>query len=355
MRKIVIVCLMLLLGACSSETINPNSGSLIESINQDDYAVLIPFDSSPIRDYHGTYLGRPDFMEVGSRLLDKSKAYFDPKDYYLSEGQILTPTLLGNLVKRESSDNPYGLNPPSGSLFPSGNGEVTLLDAVIVADIVETDFYQGDSANPQLAGISFAIILNQTHTLEDGAQISITTDRLYTYGSDMGRKLERYIRTLTDLEDMPLYITLYSTESMDSTLPGHFMGEGYFDGRSGQFSDNTENWALFPSSQASLQDPVIDASFLIFRRDVQDFIPEAIGIIGEGRYVENDLDFLRLTLTIQAKTFTEVHALIQYVASLLEGFEQKNYVMIVKINSISETLALIQRDLAGNITVIEPY
>lgn len=355
MRKIVLLCLILLLGACSSETLNPNAGSLIESINQNDYAVLIPFESSPIRDYHGTYLGRPDFMEVGSRLIDKSQTYFDPQDFYLSEGQVLTPTLLGKLVKRESSDNPYGLNPPSGSSFPTGEADITLPDAVIVADIVEIDFYQGDSANPSLAGISFAIILNQTHTLEDGAQVDVTTDRLTSYGSDMGRKLERYIRTLTDLEDIPLYITLYSTESMDSTLPGHFIGEGYFDGRSGQFSVNTENWVLFPSTQATIQDPVIDAAFLVFRGKIQDFIPEVIGVIGEGRYVENDLDFLRLTLTIQAKTYTEVHALIQYVAALLEGFEQKNYVMIVKINSISETLALIQRDLTGKITVIEPY
>lgn len=355
MKKIILCCLVVLLGACSSTPQNPLEGTLIESIEGNDYSVLIPFESSPVRSYHGTYLGKADFMEVGARLLEKAKTVFDPNDYYITEGQKLTPSYLGQLVRRESTDNPYGLNPPSGSNFKTGDGDVSVLDAVVVADVVETDFYQGSTSDPQLAGMALAIVLNQTLTQADGTQVDITDARLYEYGSDMGRKLERFIRTLTDLEDLPVYITLYSTQSIDDALPGHYLGEGYFDGRSGQFQSNTEVWTLFPSSDASALDAITDAAFLSFKSKIVDFIPEAIGIIGEGRYVDHKLDYLKLTLTIQAKTYTEVFALVQYVASLLEGFEQGNYAIIVKINSISETLALIQRNENGEISLIQPY
>lgn len=357
MRKYIpLLIILLLLTGCDATPEEPTEGgTLIESVNDNDYPVLIPFESSPVRQYHGTYLGRPDFMEVGSRSLEKSKAYFNPDDYFIGEGQILTSTLLGRLVRRESADNPYGLNPPSGSSFKTGEGDNAILDAVVVADVVETDFYQGSSASPQLAGMSLVIVLNQTLTDETGAQITITDDRLYEYGADMGRKLERFIRTLTDLEDIPVYITLFSTESADASLPGHFIGEGYFDGRSGQFSPNSEIWVLFPSTAATTMDPVVDSAFMVFRERIKDFIPESLGIIAEGRYVDGVCDFLRITVTIQAKTYTEVNSLIQYVAQLIQEFEQNEYDMIVKINSIDESLAFIQRDADGRITVIEPY
>lgn len=355
MKKLIVSLSLILLASCANTTPNPNEGNLIESLTQGDYSVLIPFESSPIRSYHGTYLGKADFMEVGARLLTKTKSVFDPSTYFISEGQVLTPTLLGQLVKRESSDNPYGLNPPSGSSFQTGLNDVSVLDAVVVADIVETDFYTGSSSNPQLSGLAFAIVLNDQLTQVDGSLVPVDSNRLYEYASDMGRKLERFIRTLADKEDLPVYIALYSTESLDSFLPGKFIGEGSFDGRSGQFSQNSESWALFPSSAASSLDPLTDASFSSFRSKIVDFIPETIGVIGEARYVKNELDFLRLTLSIQAKTYTEVFALAQYTASLLDGFEKGNYGIIVKINSIDETLVLIERDRSGNLSLISTY
>lgn len=355
MKKLLISLSILLLASCASSQTQPNEGNLIESLNQDDYAVLIPFESSPVRSYHGTYLGKADFMEVGARLLTKTKSVFDPKTYFISEGQVLTPSLLGQLVKRESSDNPYGLNPPSGSNFQTGINEVSVLDAVLVADVVETDFYTGSSMDPVLSGIAFAMVLNDQISQADGTLVPVDPQRLYEYASDMGRKLERFIRTLADMEDIPVYIALYSTESLDSYLPGKFIGEGTFDGRSGQFSQTSETWVMFPSSVASTLDPQTDASFSSFRSKIVDFIPETIGVIGEARYVNNDLDFLRLSLSIQAKTYTEVFALAQYTASLLEGFEKGNYGIIVKINSIDETLVLIERDRLGNLSLISPY
>lgn len=353
MRKILIfLSVMLLLSSCSAPDENKQDLNLIASTIQGDYSVLIPFQSSPVRAYHGTYLGKADFMEVGERLLEKSKAYYSPSTYFMSEGQLLDIEELSQLVKRESADNPYGLNPPSGSSFVSGVGDISINDAVVVADVVELNFYQGSSSNPELAGLAFAIILNDELTQADGSKVSVTQSRLYEYGSDMGRKLERFIRTLSNMESIPVYIALYSTESVDSALPGHYIGDGYFDGRSGQFKENDENWFLFPSTSASDFDPILDADFISFKEKIQNFVPEALGVIGFAHYVDNQLNELNLTIHIQVKTYAEIYALVQYVAYILSEFELDAYDIIVKIDSIYDTLALIQRDLSGNVTVI---
>lgn len=351
MKKIVILSLILFLVSCSSSN-NETDFNLINSLNEGEYSVLIPFDSSPVRAYHGTYLGRVDFNEVGERLSEKSKEYFSPEHYYLSEGQQLSIDELSQLVRRESSDNPYGLNPPSGSSFMTGVSNMSVLNAVAIADVVELDFYSGSSSDPKLSGLAFAIVLNDQLTQEDGTIVSVTQERLYEYGSDMGRKLERFVRTLTNMESIPVYIALYSTASMDSALPGIYIGDGYFDGRSGQFKTNDEAWYLFPSSSASAYDPLTDASFESFKSSIQNFVPESVGVIGHAHYVDETLNELKITIHLQAKTFVEIYALVQYSANLLKEFELGSYDIIVKVNSVFDTLALINKDSDGQISVI---
>ncbi len=348
-----LISLMLLLNACSSPSTNPDK-IILDNQKSGEYALVIPFDSSTIRQYHGLYLGKADLLEIGSRLEDKSKAHFDPKDYYLAEGQVLKTDELDLLLARESTDNPYGLNPPKGSNFNTGSGSTQVIDAVVIADIVELDFYQSVDGVMELQGLSFAIVLNQVLD-NQGVSASITESRLYEYGTDMGRKLERYIRTLVDMEDIPIYIGLYSTNTTDTVLPGHYFGEGYFIPRSGQFANIDEKWLLFPSVALTSLDNLRSSQFNGFRSNIVRFIPESLGVIAEGLYVNNKLVYLRMTITIQAKTYAEVHALTQYVIKLLDTFTQQDYDMIVRINTINETLALIEKTSNQKLSVIYTY
>lgn len=354
-KKLIITGIILLtvLSACSNPNVE-NDPTIIERVDNNEYSMILPFVASQIRQYHGTYLGRADFLEIGSRLEDKSKEYFDVDAYYLSEGQVISNTDLGKLVKRESTTNPYGLNPPSGSQFLVGTSDISVPDAVVVADIMEIDFHQQNGGEINLAGMSFAIVLNQSLDSDNGL-VTVSDQVLYDYGSNMGRKLDRYIRSLSDMEDMPLYITLYVTNPSDATLPGRFIADGYFTARGGQFTQNNEQWVLFPSAQATSLDAGLADKFNSLKTSITEFIPESIGVIGEARYVDNTTDFLRITLTIQAKTYSEIRGLTQYVTELLKNIDQRNYPIIVRINSISETLVLIQLSQDDELSVIYAY
>ena len=321
MRKILLCLFILLLTACSSEP-TVDQRVIIDQDEENEYSIILPFEASTIRQYHGTYLGRADFLEIGSRLEDKSKEYFSVNDYYLSEGQVISNSDLTKLVRRESTDNPYGLNPPAGSEFLVGTSDIAVLDAVVVADIMEIDFYQQSAGDYKLAGLSFAIVLNQS---------------------------------LSDMEDIPIYIGLYVTNPTDAVLPGRYIADGYFTTRGGQFKSNNEQWVLFPSTQASSLDASLADKFNNFKSSITTFIPESIGVVGEARYVDNKTNFLRITLTIQAKTYSEIRALTQYTTELLKDMDQRDFPIVVRINSISETYVLIELSEDNDLDIIYTY
>ena len=353
MRKILLCLFILLLTACSSEP-TVDQRVIIDQDEENEYSIILPFEASTIRQYHGTYLGRADFLEIGSRLEDKSKEYFSVNDYYLSEGQVISNSDLTKLVRRESTDNPYGLNPPAGSEFLVGTSDIAVLDAVVVADIMEIDFYQQSAGDYKLAGLSFAIVLNQSLSTPDGL-VTVSDEVLYDYGSNMGRKLDRYVRSLSDMEDIPIYIGLYVTNPTDAVLPGRYIADGYFTTRGGQFKKNNEQWVLIPSTQASSLDASLADKFNNFKSSITTFIPESIGVVGEARYVDNKTNFLRITLTIQAKTYSEIRALTQYTTELLKDMDQRDFPIVVRINSISETYVLIELSEDNDLDIIYTY
>lgn len=353
MKKILTGIIIVFLTACSS-SIEPGDNTIIEKNDRNEYSVILPFKASDIRQYHGTYLGRADFLEIGSRLEEKSKEYFDINEYYLSEGHVISNSDLSKLVRRESTDNPYGLNPPSGSQFLVGTSDISVTDAVVIADIMEIDFYQELNGSTSLAGMSFAIVLNQSLSSPNGL-VTVTDKVLYEYGSNMARKLDRYIRSLSDMEDMPIYIALYVTNPTDAVLPGRYIADGYFTARGGQINTNNEQWVLFPSTQAASLDAALTDKFNGFKSSITKFIPESIGVIGEARYVDNETNFLRITLSIQAKTYSEIRALTQYTTELLKEIDQRDYDIVVRINSISETLVLIELSKDDELDIIYTY
>jgi len=353
-KGILILCFILFLGGCGPIPDDETSISVLPTSNPGEYAIVVDFAFSPVRNYHGTYLGRYDMAEIGRRLEELSKKHFPVKDYYLQEGQVLTSSRLLSLVRRESDSNPQGLNPPSGSQFDIGNGRTFVEDAIVIADVVELNFLGSEQDGFPLLGMSLAIVLNQQQRIAPGSStmVSLSTERLYQYGSDVGRKLESYLRTLPNLQSIPIYIALYSNGSADATLPGHFIGDGYFMARSGQFNRRDEKWVLFPSNEASSLDSATTTAINGAKRVLQNMLPEVIGIVGKGRYVNEELNLLRISIHMSARTYTEIRVVTQMVVQLLDTFEQRNAHYIIEILSLSETFVIIERKPNENIPTV---
>lgn len=352
---IPILLIMLVLSGCSSKVDgeNQNNTTIISSI-AGEYPVAIDYEASSTRNYHGTYLGSYDLVEIGSKLIEKSKQHFDVKDYILQEGQIITNDRLSNLVMRESTENPAGLNPSSGSEFDIGDG-TKLLDPVLVADVVELNFLENSKDGLAVAGMSVAIVFNQIQRVETATSITmyeIQQDRLYQYATDVGRKLESYLRTLNQVGEIPIYIGLYSTKNVDAAVSGSYFGEGYFISRSGQFKSVNEKWLILPSNEVEEIDPITSTFFAGLKKSLQKFLPESVGVVGKGRYVDNKLEYLKIDIQLVGKTYMEIKATTQLAASILEGMENNTVQVVAKVISLGKVVAIIEKKKNQNKVVI---
>lgn len=350
MKRLVILAMVLGLVSCTA-TQPEAKVEVLEAANPGDYAVMVPFDASPTRYNHGIYLGKVDLMDVGGRLVEKSKAVFEVETHVLAEGNILSLTRVNALLNREATDNPYGLNPPKGSVFESGVGNLTIPDAILVADLLEINFYTGVPSDPKLAGISIALVFNATLEV-NGQAITITDEKLTDYATTAGRKLERYLRSLPDLETVPILIALYKTQKADATLPGIYFSQATFTAREGQFVDLNEEWVLFPSQAALQNDVQTSTAFNTYRNAVLAFVPESVGTVGQGFYEDGQLKTLNITVQIQAKTYTEIYALTQILADNLSLFTQTDLAITVKLKSVTDVVAMIERTRDNTIRVV---
>lgn len=349
-RWIGVGCVVLMLAGCVGSAPEPTV-EVLDAANPGDYDIMVPFDASPTRYNHGIYLGRVDLMDVGQRLIEKSKAIFPVTTHVLAEGNVLTLPRINALLNRESTDNPYGLNPPKDSSFETGVGNLSIPDAILVADILEINFYTGAPETPVLAGISIALVFNAT-ALINGQTVTIAHDKLYTYATTVGRKLERYLRGLPDLETIPISIALYKTQKSDATLPGIYFAQATFTAREGQFEPLTEAWFLFPS-QAALQNDVQTSTFFnAYRSAVIAFVPESVGTVGQGFYENGRLRTLNITVQIQAKSYTEIYALTQLLTDNLNLFTQNDIAITVKLKSVTDVVAMIERTRDNTVRVV---
>lgn len=338
--KLILSFLMIfaLNGCFKEEESTEESGTVISSQSADQYTKLIPYDLSEARYWHGNAMSRMDAIKVEKGLERRVKHVFSVKEYIQSAGLLLDASDVQMLQRRESDDYPYGLNPPLGSFTVTD--AISIESPYLIYDVIEMDFY-GMENTQELSGIALAILMNSTVTTnQDGqeATVSIPLERLYSYGSNAGRKLERYMRQLTNVEaDCPIYISLYASSAANSSLPGVFIGEGTFTGRSGQFSFIDEQWAIFPSGQAESLDAALYSQFVSIKNSIHDFLPENVDMIGLGRFEDEQIRSLEIDINVQAKTYSEISALAQLVAKQCDELDTSLMDLNIEIKMFDKT------------------
>lgn len=334
----------IVLAGCSSDD-EQDTSTMVETqaIEEGDYGATLPFTSSDSRQKHSV-LSRSlvDSMNIGTGLLDYSASHFSTKNYTIQEGIFLAYDELTSLLGREREANPDGLNPNSETSFETGNGAVKA--PVIVRDIYEVNFIK----NKEVKGLSLAIVLN-SQVSENGSGTTITEikdETLRAYGEETAMKLVTYMRKMPEIGDnLPIYVALYKDTTSDDTLPGAFFAEAYFEGRSASFSSIKEQWAMFPGTTASKLDGNAVTQFTQIKNALNGFLPDDVNIIGRGKFQNDKLSELRITVNMYAKTATEAISLTQYLKSQLSNFSSLEYKIQVEIRCQDETIATMIRNV----------
>lgn len=367
---LVTMSLVLLLVGCGSK--EEENVVSTQPVNEGDYRIAIPFQPSNARQTHIEFNnGREvNIAAVGEGLLRYSKEHFSTSSYYLQEGQILDRDTLQvgttledkeGILGFKSADNPYGLNPEKGSSIPVdakttikvGTGENKTIPVI---DVFEVNFVQDLDKDAEIKGISLAIVLNPTIVDETGTEYTIADEQLSILGEEAARFLFTYIKTLPSVaSDTPVMITLFRQDASDNTLPGRFFASGYGKKSIDRFDAINEQWVIFPSANAEKMDAQISSQFNAVRKALFQYLPNDIGVVGRGLFVENQLDQLQIDITTRAKTHTENVGVVQYVRELLSNFTSSDYSIAVRVNTDLEYYAMLSRGKGSSDTNVIMY
>ena len=313
MKKIVtsimVAFLIATMSGCKDDT-KKNTTNLEETkaVSEGDYAALLPYEASTARHSHAILsTNQTETFTVGKGLMELSKKHFDPKSYAYREGQFLTYSALDatsdgeGLLGRTSEKNPNGMNPKVGSKFKTDAGEKEITSSdVVLLDIFEMDWYK----SKELEGISLALVLDSEIGDSENPDI-ITDEMLKTYGEDAARKIVSYLRkTHPEIgQKTPIYVVLYKQGGVNNSLPGVFLDEAYFESKTvGEFKSISEEWALFPSKEASNLDGTVASNFTKLKKNILNVLPDATSIIGKGHFTDKKLDYLSMEVSVQLHT-----------------------------------------------------
>ena len=353
---------ILVVSGCNSSSNKPKKDTTSEEttvIHEGDYAALLPFEASSSRIKHAYTTNLNEAMIIGVGMMNLSKEHFSPDDYAYKESQFLSYDALDatgldrvGLLGRTSEKNPNGMNPAIGTEIDTNNGKKKIgSQDVLLIDIYELDWYDGKD----LEGLSLGIVLNDE--IGDSVNPDIVSDaKLRAYGEEVGRKVVSYLRkTHPEIgQKTPIYVTLFKESGVNTTLPGTFIEEAYFESKTNaEFKAINEKWALFPTSTATKLDGTNATYFDRYKASFQDFLGQDIDMIGKGHFMDNELTDLRINVKLHAKSADEVIAAVQLLDERLSIFSSNNFKITVVVKADDVDVATITRNKGTSSTVAQ--
>jgi protein involved in sex pheromone biosynthesis len=245
---------------------------------------------------------RSDMDEIETGLMSLSKDHFSPEDYVYQEGQYLKdiPSWLG----RESKDNEEGLNPAIDITKNMGweeRIEREKKDPMYLAYIHEQNYVDSKG---KIKGISLGFAMNKIDYIrvKDSKGLmhfdeKVIDDKvLEEYGKEAAKKVVSRIRSMKDLKNVPIFISIYKLQPINSVVPGNYFTSSYVDDNDKtikKWEDIKEKFYYFPSKQGEEKDRDLQNRI----RDLEDYVSkyfshQDIEFVGKALYKKDNLNQL---------------------------------------------------------------
>ena len=371
----------LILSGCQKES----GTAQIDPLKAGDYTYMLPYVKSSTEVTHSKYgSNKKDIFNMGKLALELAKPYFDTKNTFASEGQILDSSELERfdsryrglgLLKYKTDYNPEGLNPEKGNFVQSGTG-IDMYNPILVSDVHEIDFVD---KNGEFVGFQFIIVLNERVTYyeadknEDGSikkdengevvlkkeskSTEISAQQLYNYGSiEAGNRLVSYLRNNhPEVGNLPIQILLYKTASSDSKLYGTFIGQSYVTTRaSTTYEKINQEWVFAPSTRLEKLNTLLASQISNVKSQIFDYFPNEVGFYGRIFFENNIAKTVEIEINMRGKTYVEIQSLIQYVKSLAPSINENKPELKIHVLSDGETVAILTREKDSETITVTP-
>ncbi|MBS9337913.1 CamS family sex pheromone protein [Fructobacillus parabroussonetiae] len=349
---IVLVLFFLFLNrATLSPSVSKSKGVQLTQNGAGQYQTVIKdghYLTSAARGLTATSQGNAvDTKDFESGLLNLAKTHFKTGRYIFQEGQYLSSDTVSGLLARQTDSNLTALNPKDNGKTDSSR------NPIYVQSLTEQDFMTKDGSNLKLAGMVVGVAMNTQDTYQKeqyGANYyqSISDADRIAYGKKIAPKLIKQIRAQTGVaKNIPIVIAMYANASEDSLGGGSFYSEAT--SKSGTnisaWTDINDKTVVFPkeSSDSSSVGTDENTGFTNFKNDIANFFPNIAGATAIGHFTNSKLTSMKVTVTTQFYSQTEIEAFANYVSSAAVKFLPSSAPVQITIKTANETQAILVR------------
>jgi protein involved in sex pheromone biosynthesis len=314
------------------------------------YRGLLPFETSKTRGSLQTRLNRyrldSERLELG--LMEIAQDFFPLDTHLFREGQTIDNEDLSAWLKIKSDIDKLGLNPEDSS-------------ERILLHLLEHNYrnLKGDSLEGIVIGLSLASTYTVEREVEEGEEKVIRTEKLHYTADELrnhGARMADLVaeRLRSKVNNVPIVVALYQLEEENSLVPGNFLSVGYVEKDQNYISKWTainETYFLFPSNALARFDSERSTTyyddFNRFGEDVQTYFPNYVGTIGVGRFIDEQLVELTLTVTTEVASKTEVIQLTQFLGGKAVETFPKNAHLNIYVQSVNQAQSIFVRPVDG--------
>ncbi len=366
---VLLMFLVVSLSGCD-QTPRADKDEVIEQITiqgeEGDFNSEIPQLTSPSRGVvNSNANGNLDVNEMEIGLIEIAKNYLKPEDYIYSPGQVISAEEGMSLVNREYNDeqfqeillyNPNYVNVGVNPILKEGDdpGEFK----IYVETIVEQNYYNYNEAGEkemEIIAIGFGINPQYSYETKDGeVVIEITEKELDEYAiSYISSRMLEFIRSKEGYEDIHLVFGFF-LQSESAVYPGSYYA--YADIPSG--STNLENinkingqYLVLPSVEAGEFDSLLNKELKTITEAITNYFSTASGVYAIGYYENNQLEELKLHVTVNSYSSVGIAPFLNYLEPLIsKNLSVKVDVTVEIISPTREAVALLIIDKNGKVT-----
>lgn len=347
MKKILILCLSLfLMIGCSqnkNEIKEDSTGEEATMNSLDDtYYKIIKSDPSELRDsYYTDFYSTKDFDTIGRDLQILSSEYFSTSKYYMGEGQYFGADEKKALLLRNTKTE-YSIQPESGTTIED------VENPIMVANIHEQDYYVKDGSSYVLKGISLAIVVDPKDQNNNTLTTPMSDATIKEYGKGCISKVYDYIQkaeAMQDIKDLPILIAIYQgTDTTRSTVDGRYIYDCYCHKEIGTIKELNHRNVIFTSSEAEDIDKTTYSEFNEIKNSLKNAATEAAGLVGEAKYINDEIQSMVINANLNIKTITELQYLTSLLADNIDTKFTYDFDIKVLVNSQDGLKAVIIKD-----------
>ncbi|WP_458414922.1 CamS family sex pheromone protein [Schinkia sp. CFF1] len=359
---LVLLGLLLVLSACT-----PNFGKDEEIVQQtkesteqaiipkykisdDYYRTILPYKPGKARGLvNYTVYNRLDINEMEMGLMRIAQEHFDPNDFYFQEGQYITSAMVEDWVGRQSDKNVDGLNPPLNE--KTATTEDFQKNPKYLSHIMEQNYLKkNDNNKVELAGVVIGLALKSVYNFNEPTkgyprEEPISAAELNKQGRAIAQQVLQKLRSIKELDGIPIEIALFKEQPRDSVVPGNYFAKTYVganDGSISKWENINEKYILFPSQEG--KDLYYDdyTRMMNFKSDIEQYFPNYVGVVGRGYYVDDQLQELTIEIPIQFYGKAEIIGFTEYITGLVLDHFPPYISVQVYVTSISGQEALIR-------------